>query len=160
LSLQSDDLDSIGELYTEDDFRQLVVSVEATPACLGGLSELEDHGERGLVGETPLGAHRAVGAHFVIPSRLRPPTFGPDFIHWRRRGRSAMGSRRLERARDRAHRGRIPQKEQPPARPGDRPPRARFLARSISVYCRPPVGLPDRPLRNRVWTGGLRYPTS
>jgi hypothetical protein len=38
------DLDSVGELYSEDDFRQLVVTVEATPAFLGGLGELEDHG--------------------------------------------------------------------------------------------------------------------
>ena len=41
MSFSSDDLDSVGELYTEGDFRQLVVSVEATPACLGGLGELE-----------------------------------------------------------------------------------------------------------------------
>jgi hypothetical protein len=49
LSLRSDDLDSVGELYTEDDFRQLVVTIETTPAFLGGLGELEDHGECGLV---------------------------------------------------------------------------------------------------------------
>ena len=47
--MRSDDLDSVGELYTEDDFRQLVVTVETTPAFLGGFGELEDHGERGLV---------------------------------------------------------------------------------------------------------------
>ena len=29
------ELDSVGELYTEDDFRQL--TIEATPAFLGGL---------------------------------------------------------------------------------------------------------------------------
>src|SRR5271170_3855713 len=46
LSLRSDDLDSVGELYTEDELRQLVVAIEATPASLGGLGELEDHGER------------------------------------------------------------------------------------------------------------------
>ena len=60
MSLRSDNLDSVGELYTEDDFRQLVVAIEATPAFLGGLGELEDHGERGVVRETSLGAHRAV----------------------------------------------------------------------------------------------------
>src|SRR5215217_4202449 len=60
LSLRSDDLDSVGELYSEDNFRQLVVTVEAAPAFLGGLGELEDHGECGLVGETSLGAHGAV----------------------------------------------------------------------------------------------------
>jgi hypothetical protein len=38
LSLRSDNLDSVGELYTEDDFRQLIVTIEATPAFLGGLS--------------------------------------------------------------------------------------------------------------------------
>ena len=60
MSLRSDDLDSIGELYTEDDFRQLVVAIEATPASLSRLGELEDHGERSLVRETSLGAHGAV----------------------------------------------------------------------------------------------------
>ena len=43
--MRSDFLDSIGELYTEDDFRQLVVAIEATPAFFGSLGELEDHGE-------------------------------------------------------------------------------------------------------------------
>ena len=55
--LRSDDLDSVGELYTEDDFRQLVVTIETTPAFLGSLGELEDHGERGLVRETSLRAN-------------------------------------------------------------------------------------------------------
>jgi hypothetical protein len=40
LSLRSDNLESGGELYTEDDFRQLVVAVEVTPTFLGGLGEL------------------------------------------------------------------------------------------------------------------------
>jgi len=40
---------SIAELYTEDDFRQLVVAIEATPISFGSLGELEDHGERSLV---------------------------------------------------------------------------------------------------------------
>src|SRR5437764_15458371 len=57
---RSDNLDSVGELYTENEFRQLVVAIEATPAFLSGLGELEDHGERCLVRETSLGAHRAV----------------------------------------------------------------------------------------------------
>ena len=60
MSLRSDDLDSVGEPYTEDDFRQLVVTIETTPAFLGSLGELEDHGERGLVRETSLRAHGAV----------------------------------------------------------------------------------------------------
>ena len=60
MSLRSDDLDSVGEPYTEDELRQLVVAIEATPAFLGGLGEFEDHGERSLVRKTSLGAHRAV----------------------------------------------------------------------------------------------------
>jgi hypothetical protein len=52
VSLRSDDLDSVVELYTEDDFRQLVVAAEAMPTFLGGLCELEDHGESGLVRKT------------------------------------------------------------------------------------------------------------
>jgi len=67
LSLRSDDLDSVGELYSEDDIRRLGVPVEATPALLGNLGELEDHGERGLVGET-FGSHHAVAdrRHFCF----------------------------------------------------------------------------------------------
>jgi len=34
------------------------VAIEATPVFLGGLGQLEDHGERGLVRET--GAHCSV----------------------------------------------------------------------------------------------------
>ena len=58
--MRSDNLDSVGELYAEDDFRQLVVAIEATPPFFGSLGKLEDHGERGLVRKTSLGAHRAV----------------------------------------------------------------------------------------------------
>ena len=36
------------------------MAIESTPVFLGGLGELEDHGERDLVRETSLGAHRAV----------------------------------------------------------------------------------------------------
>jgi transposase-like protein len=46
--LRSDNLDSIGELYTEDNFRQLVVAIEATPAFFGSLGEFE--GKKELVG--------------------------------------------------------------------------------------------------------------
>jgi transposase InsO family protein len=49
LSLRSDDLDSVGELYPENEFGQLVAAVQASPALLGRLGELEDHRERGLV---------------------------------------------------------------------------------------------------------------
>jgi hypothetical protein len=52
LSLRFDDFNSVGEPYTENYFRQLVVAIEATPAFLGCLRQLEDHGERGLVRET------------------------------------------------------------------------------------------------------------
>jgi hypothetical protein len=41
--------DSVGEPYAENDLWQLVLSIEATPLFLGGLSKLEDHGESGLV---------------------------------------------------------------------------------------------------------------
>jgi hypothetical protein len=41
LVTEGDDLDSVGELYAEDDFRQLVVTIETTPAFLGSLGELE-----------------------------------------------------------------------------------------------------------------------
>src|SRR5690242_16091527 len=50
LSLRSDDLDTVCELYAEDEFRQLVVAVEAAPTgLLGILGELEDHRQRRLV---------------------------------------------------------------------------------------------------------------
>ena len=60
MSLRSDDLDSVGELYSEDEFRHLVVAVETAPASLSGLSELEDHSERRLIRQASLGAHGAM----------------------------------------------------------------------------------------------------
>src|SRR6266508_419000 len=51
LSLRSDDLDSVVELYTHDDLGQLVVAAQASPAGLGRLCELERHGKRRLVRE-------------------------------------------------------------------------------------------------------------
>ena len=42
LELRSDDLNPILKFCAENDFRQLIVSVEATPAFLRGLGELED----------------------------------------------------------------------------------------------------------------------
>ena len=53
-------LDSICEPHSVDDFRQLMVAVEAPPAFLGGLGELEDHGARDLVREASLRADRAM----------------------------------------------------------------------------------------------------
>jgi hypothetical protein len=41
-------------------FGNLVIAIETTPAFLGGLSELEDHRQRGLVRETSLGSHGPV----------------------------------------------------------------------------------------------------
>src|SRR6266702_7202194 len=52
LSLRSDDLDSVGELYTEDNFRQLVMAAQTIPTFLCGLCQLVDHSESGLVGKT------------------------------------------------------------------------------------------------------------
>jgi hypothetical protein len=52
LSLRFDDLDSVVELYTEEDFRQLVVAAQTIPTFFGGLRELVDHCESGLVGKT------------------------------------------------------------------------------------------------------------
>ena len=46
-----DDLYSVGEFHTCDQLWQLVVTIEAAPAFLRGLDELEDHRERGFVGE-------------------------------------------------------------------------------------------------------------
>jgi hypothetical protein len=60
LSLQSDDLDSVGEIYTENDFRQLVVASETMPTFLGGLCELEDHGEFCRIIYTQFGRCRRV----------------------------------------------------------------------------------------------------
>ena len=55
-----DDLDSVGKLHTCDQLWQLVVAIEATPAFLCGLDELEHHRERGLVGEAALRSDRAM----------------------------------------------------------------------------------------------------
>src|SRR5271163_121050 len=49
LSLRSLDLDSVVELYTENDFLQLVMAAETMPTFLGGLRQLEDHRECSLV---------------------------------------------------------------------------------------------------------------
>jgi hypothetical protein len=49
LNSRSNNLEAIGELYTENDFLQLVVAIEAPPGFFGGLGEFEDHGERGFV---------------------------------------------------------------------------------------------------------------
>ena len=85
MSLRSDDLNSVGELYSKDDFRQLVIAIETTPAFFGGLSELEDHRQRGLVRETSLGshgpvAHRRERAFDDIGCTQMLPVFGRKVI--------------------------------------------------------------------------------
>jgi hypothetical protein len=53
--LRSDDRNSAADFYSQDDFRQVVTTIAATPTFLGGFGELEDHGERGLVRQISLG---------------------------------------------------------------------------------------------------------
>ena len=60
MSLRSDDLYSIVELYTEDNFRQLVVAAETIPMFLGGFCELEDHGDGSLVREAAFRSDRSM----------------------------------------------------------------------------------------------------
>jgi hypothetical protein len=54
------DLDSIGERYTENNFRQMVLTIEATPSLIGGLGEPEDRRDSGPVRETSFGSHGAL----------------------------------------------------------------------------------------------------
>jgi hypothetical protein len=79
--LRSDDLNSVGELYSKDGFRQLIMAIETRPAFFGGLSELEDHRECGLVRETSLGSHGAVAPvanelSMTLVVRRMLPVFG------------------------------------------------------------------------------------
>jgi hypothetical protein len=55
-----DDLDPVVECLTENEFWQLVVAIETTPAFLRGLEQFEDHRERRPVGQAPLRSDRAV----------------------------------------------------------------------------------------------------
>src|ERR1700674_3245255 len=55
-----DDLDPVVECHTENEFWQLVVAIETTPAFLRGLEQLEDHRERRPVGQASLRSDRAV----------------------------------------------------------------------------------------------------
>ena len=45
MSLRSDDLNSVGERYIQDNFGQLVVTIKTTPGFLGGLGELDVFGD-------------------------------------------------------------------------------------------------------------------
>lgn len=58
--LSGDDLDSVSEFHSCDQLWQVVVAIEATPAFLCGLDQLEHHRERGLAGEAALRSDRAV----------------------------------------------------------------------------------------------------
>src|SRR3954468_15153230 len=60
LSFSADVFDPIGERDTADHLRQVVVTIEPSPALLGGFGQLEDHGERGLVRQAALRPHRAM----------------------------------------------------------------------------------------------------
>src|SRR3979409_2282192 len=55
-----DDLDPVVECHTENEFWQLVMTVETAPAFLCALDQLEDHRERGRVGQAALRSDRAV----------------------------------------------------------------------------------------------------
>ena len=67
MSLRFDYLDSVFELYTDDDFRQLVVAAQTIPAFLGGLCELE--------GARPDVVHRALHRRSSVaaPSQTAAP---------------------------------------------------------------------------------------
>ena len=66
MRLLPDGFDAVDELYTDDQLGQLVVSVEAAPTVLCPLGELEDHGERRLVGEASLGSHGENGGDKLV----------------------------------------------------------------------------------------------
>jgi hypothetical protein len=106
-----DDLDPVVEFHTENEFWQMIVSVEPSPTFLCALEQLEDHGERGPVGQTALrsdgavahggeGAFNGIGspqelAWRRLPWRCRASTASRDdkpiaISNWReRRGRSS-----------------------------------------------------------------------
>jgi hypothetical protein len=60
LRLRSDELNPVVELYSKEDFRQEAVAFEAASALLSSLRELEDHRQRGFVGEATLRSGRAM----------------------------------------------------------------------------------------------------
>jgi hypothetical protein len=78
LSLRSDDLDSVVELYSENDLRQQGIAFEATPSLIGSLREFEDHRERGLVGEAAFRSGRSManGRKRAL-NRVRGPQVPP-----------------------------------------------------------------------------------
>jgi hypothetical protein len=50
----ADDLDPVSELHTMDQFWQLVMAVDPSPAFLRTLDKLENHGKGGLVRQAAL----------------------------------------------------------------------------------------------------------
>src|ERR1700686_756482 len=80
-----DDLDPVVECHTENEFWQLVVSVEPSPAFLCALEQFEDHCERGPVGQAALRSDRAVahGSEGAFNGIGRPqvlPVFGREVV--------------------------------------------------------------------------------
>jgi hypothetical protein len=75
LSVRSDNLDSVNELYTEDNFRQLVVAIEATPAFSAALASLK-------IMASAVCRERSVGANCAVARRhddLHPAGSGGRF---------------------------------------------------------------------------------
>jgi hypothetical protein len=72
-----DDLDPIVECHTENEFWQLVVAIEPTPAFLRGLKQFEDHRECRLVGQAALRSDGAVahGGEGAFDGVGRPQVF-------------------------------------------------------------------------------------
>ena len=60
MRLRFDDLNSVVELYSQDDFGQEAVAFETAPVLFGSLRELEDHRQRGLIGEATLRSSRTM----------------------------------------------------------------------------------------------------
>jgi hypothetical protein len=61
LDRRSDDLDFIVECHTENEFWQVVVAIEAAPACSAHPSiSFEDHREHGTIGQAALRSDCAV----------------------------------------------------------------------------------------------------
>src|SRR5437879_1771430 len=80
-----DDLDPVVECHTENEFWQLVVSVEPSPAFLCALKQFEDHCEGGRVGQAALRSDRAVahsgeGAFNGIGSPQVFPVLGREVV--------------------------------------------------------------------------------
>ncbi|MGY3294339.1 hypothetical protein ACVWWP_007406 [Bradyrhizobium sp. LM3.6] len=59
-----DDLDPVVECHTENEFWQLVVAIETTPAFMRGLKQFEDHRECRLLGEAALRSEWCGGARW------------------------------------------------------------------------------------------------